>query len=208
MPQRRLVLASGSRYRAQVLSDAGFAVIADPPSIDERALDDLFEVDPLQLALELAERKAADVAPRHPERDVLAGDQVGVLDMASGPRQLTKQPEEESAVRQLMSMSGTSHRLVNGIVVLRTDASGKVIGSASGIDVQRVSMREFSEREARTYVQKFRPFDSAGSYRLEDQEYMDDQERLILSVSGEDPSGVLGLPLPLVRRLLAQLDRL
>jgi septum formation protein len=206
MATRRLVLASGSRYRARVLREAGYEIEVDPPSVDERALDALFAEDPHRLALELAQRKAADVAPRHPDATVLAGDQVGLLVTPEGPRQLTKQPDEERAVEQLVAMSGTTHRLVNGVVLLRTDASAAVQRSLGGLDVQEVTMRAFSREEAVAYVRRFEPFDSAGSYRLEDQDEMAPDQRFVVDVRGEDPSGVLGLPLPLLARLLEALD--
>ena len=50
------------------------------------------------------------------------------------------------------------------------------------------------------------PYDSAGSYRLEDQDEMAPEDRFVVDVRGEDPSGVLGLPLPLLARLLDELD--
>ena len=200
------MLASGSRYRAKVLADAGYEVEVDPPSVDERALDALFAVDPHRQALELAQLKVADVAPRHPDATVLAGDQVGVLLTHDGPLQLTKQPDEEGAVEQLLAMSGTTHQLVNGLVLVRTDASGVMQRSIGGIDVQDVTMRAFDREEAVAYVRRFEPFDSAGSYRLEDQDEMAPEERFVVDVRGEDPSGVLGLPLPLLSRLLDEMD--
>lgn len=206
MATSRLVLASGSRYRAKVLRDAGYEVEVDPPSVDERALDPLFAEDPQRMALELAQLKAADVAPRHPGATVLAGDQVGVLMTDDGPRQLTKQPSEEGAVEQLRAMSGTTHHLVNGLVLVRTGSDGAVQRSIGGLDVQQVTMRPFTREEAIAYVRRFEPFDSAGSYRLEDQDEMAPEERFVVDVRGEDPSGVLGLPLPLLSRLLEELD--
>jgi len=200
-----LVLASGSRYRAQVLRDARYEVVTDPPEVDERELDHLFAEDPRAQAVELARRKATAVAGRHPDSVVLGGDQVGVLDLPTGPRQLTKQPDEEGAVAQLLAMSGTTHRLVNGLVVLRTGPAGEVTAAVDGVDVQTVTMRDFDERAARAYVRRFEPFDSAGSYRLEDQEHLTGEERFVVRVDGEDPSGVLGMPLPLLRRLLDRL---
>jgi predicted house-cleaning NTP pyrophosphatase (Maf/HAM1 superfamily) len=71
-------------------------------------------------------------------------------------------------------------------------------------------MRRFSRAEAVGYVERFRPFDSAGSYRLEDQELMGESERFVTEVRGEDPAtGVLGMPIPLLVRLLQEvaLDR-
>lgn len=201
--QRPLVLASGSRYRARLLADAGLRATVDPPDVDERALDHLLVDDgPEGLALELARRKASSVAPRHAGAVVVAADQVGVLDTPAGPVQLTKQPTRRGAVAQLLSMSGTTHRLVNGVVAL-VAPDGPV---AQGVDVQVVAMRAFGRSAAEAYVDAFRPYDTAGSYRLEDQDGMAPGEALVVSVRGEDPSGVVGLPLPLLRRLLAELE--
>lgn len=204
MTHTRLVLASGSPYRARILEEAGYDVTVDPPRVDERELDHLFESDPFDLAVHLAHLKARDVARRHPRSLVLAGDQVGVLDGAGGPLQLTKQPDEAAAVAQLMVMSGTIHRLVNALVLVRTDAHGHIRQSAWGTDEQVVTMRAFDESEARAYVRRFEPYDSAGSYRLEDSEKMASDEAFVTDVVGEDPSGVLGMPLPLLGRLLTR----
>jgi septum formation protein len=199
-----LVLASGSRYRAGLLSDAGFEVDIDPPSIDERTADVLLEhLGADGLAVELARRKALDVAPRHPGRVVVAADQVGVLPSPDGSVSLlTKQPTVEGAVAQLMAMSGTTHKLVNGLVVVAGRGT-----LHSGVDVLVVTMRRYTEAEARAYVERFEPFDTAGSYRLEDGEVLAREAGpdapLVASVAGEDASGVVGLPMPLLRRLLA-----
>jgi len=197
----RIVLASGSRYRAELLTAEGIDVDVDPPDIEERALDGrLPDVGPAGLAVELARLKAQAVALRHPGRVILAADQVGVLPDPAGTLLLTKQADEQGAVDQLCAMSGTSHQLVNGVVVIGADAH-----LHEGIDIQVVTMRRFDEAEARGYVRRFRPFDTSGSYRIEDQEVMEAEapgSGLVLAVRGEDPSGVVGLPMPLVRRLL------
>lgn len=201
-PVPELVLASGSPYRAAMLAQAGIHVTVDPPEVDERALDHLFDdLGAEGFALELARRKAAVVVARHPDAIVIAGDQVGVLDTPSGLRQLNKQPDEDGATAQLMRMSGTTHRLVNGIVIVHA-ATGRAV---EGVGEQRVTMRAFDETEARRYVRRFEPFDSGGSYRLEDQLEMDEGEGFVVEVEGEHDSGVRGLPLPLVRRMLASL---
>lgn len=203
-----LVLASGSRYRAELLATAGIAAEVDPPEVDERAADALMaELGPDGLAVELALRKALAVAPRHRGRVILAADQVGVLAERSGGVQLlTKQPGADGAVAQLMAMSGERHHLVNGVVVL-----GPTGSMHSGVDVQVVTMRAYDERTARAYVELFSPFDTAGSYRLEDGEELERRHGagagLVASVTGEHPSGVVGLPLPLVARLLADVER-
>jgi septum formation protein len=199
---RRVVLASSSRFRASMLAAAGIEAFVDPPEVDERAWDDQLGVlGPDGLALELADRKAAAVAPRHADALVVAGDQVGVVRAGGAERLLTKQPLADGAVEQLMTMSGTTHELVNGLVVLDT-ATGR---RASGVDRQLVTMRRFTRGEASAYVERFTPYDSSGSYRLEDQEQMAPLEPFVTEVRGEHDSGVLGLPLPLLGRLLSEL---
>jgi septum formation protein len=185
-----------------MLADAGWVATIDPPGIDERALDDRWhELGADGLALELARRKAAAVADRHPGALVLAGDQVGVVATASGEVMLTKRGDADGAVDQLMVMSGTTHRLVNGLVLLDT-AQGR---SVEGLDEQQVTMRPFDRAEATEYVRRFEPFDSSGSYRLEDQEHMAPLAPFVVDVRGEHDSGVRGLPMPLLARLMLQL---
>ena len=196
------MLASSSRYRARLLAEAGLDVVVDPPDVDERAFDgQLATLGADGLAVELARRKATDVARRHPDAVLVAADQVGVVDTVDGLRMLTKQPTHRGAVEQLLAMSGTTHELVNGVVVLDT-RSGR---SVHGVDRQVVTMRHFGPDEAVAYVGRFEPWDSSGSYRLEDQAAMAPMEPFVVEVRGEDDSGVLGLPLPLLRRLLDDL---
>jgi septum formation protein len=115
---------------------------------------------------------------------------------------LTKQPTVAGAVDQLLALSGTTHHLVNGLVVVAPDGR-----TATGIDVQTITMRAFDRAEAIAYVERFEPFDTAGSYRLEDQDAMEPGPGFIESVDGEDDSGVIGLPVPLLRRLLDEISR-
>lgn len=199
---RSLVLASASRHRARLLAAAGVPVVVDAPDIDERAADDLLRTaGPEALAVELARRKAAAVAPRHAGCWVLGADQVGLVGHGASAELLTKQPTVTGAVDQLMAMAGTTHRLVNGVVLLDVDSGLSV----HGVDVQVVTMRSFDRTEAHDYVDRFAPHDSAGSYRLEDQDAMRDGRGFVVAVQGEDDSGVVGLPMPLVRRLFNRL---
>jgi len=192
-----LLLASGSRYRAEVLRGAGYTVRTSAPEVDERALDHwLVERGPEALAVELAQLKLRDVLTRRSTGlPVVAADQVGILWGADGPLLLTKADDHESACSQLRRLSGTTHQLINGLIVWRNGES------ATGVDVMEVTFRDLSEEEIRTYVERFEPFDTAGSYRIEDD---GGHVPFVTEVIGEDRSGVLGLPLPLLRRLLVE----
>lgn len=206
-----LVLASGSPYRARMLSDAGYKLVIDPPDVDERAADHLLDsLGPGGLAMELARRKAVAVAPRHRGSTVLAGDQVGVVGEGSGRWDqhnrppltlLSKQQDAAGAIEQLMALSGTTHHLHNGMCLLDTTTGRTVID----VDVQQVTMREFTRAEAAEYVKRFEPFDTAGSYRMEDAAAMPPGTGFVIEVVGEDDSGVLGVPLPMLARMVTRL---
>lgn len=192
---RRIVLASTSRYRAGILASIGIEFSAVAPIFDERALDGRFAEDgPETFALRLARGKARSVVPDEADALVIGGDQIAVLDVAGTPTLLHQPGSTERAVDQLMSMSGTTHHLINGLVVVDSTSGTEF----AEVDRQRITMRSFSVVEARHYVDEFRPFDCAGGYRLED------DADLIESVEGEHESGVIGLPIPSLLRLLAR----
>jgi septum formation protein len=201
----RIVLASASAFRAGLLREAGIQVVVDPADVDERALDELFwRRGPEVLAVELARRKAAVVAARHRDAWVIGADQVGVVGEGRAARLMVKRSTADSAVEQLMELSGGQHRLVNGVVVMAAPDGPAV----EGIDEQVVRMRAFPEASARRYVERFRPFDSVGCYRLEDEIATTPGERLVERIAGEHDSGVIGLPLPLLWRLFDHLAEL
>lgn len=194
--RRPLILASRSPYRARLLAETGAVFEAESPDVDERALDDRFdELGPEQYALTLAGAKARAVAARLDHGIVIGGDQAAVLDEGGAAVLLHRPADREAAIRQLLRMSGTTHRLVNGLVVVDA-ADGRY---AETVDIQTVTMNVFDESTAAAYVDEFAPYDCAGGYRLED------DAGLVARVDGEDPSGVVGLPLPALRRLLAEL---
>ena len=190
---RRVVLASGSLHRARLLRDAGIAFTVAVPSVDERSFDPLFDpTDPGAHAVRLASAKAADVAASKdtdPSALVLAADQLAVL----GETMLTKPSTPAAAVEQLVAMSGSTHSLVNGVVVLDPE-SGR---EESAVDVNVVTMTAFSRSAAERYVDHHRPFDAVGGYRIED------DAGLVGSVEGST-DGVIGLPLDVVRDLLSR----
>lgn len=195
-----LILASASRYRARVLRNAGYDLEVRRPSFDEAAnRAPLLGVDPLRYALELATGKA-DSVPLGRGEVLVAADQVGVLDTPAGPVELTQQPDVESAVAQLCAMSGTTHRLVNAVVARRLDPVDRTVRTRHAFDVHRVSMASFDAAAARAYVERFRPFDTAGSYRIED------DAGLVADIDGSGDDGVTGMPLATLRRLLIGWD--
>jgi septum formation protein len=185
-----LVLASSSRYRAELLARLELPFTTHAPEFDERAHDHRFaELGPARFAELLARGKAESLRERFPNAWVLAADQLAVLD----GELLHKPGSIELAIEQLMLLSGRMHTLVSGIVLLDTTTGA----CTTTIDEQRMHMRAFERGEARAYIERWQPLDCVGSYRIEDAGI-----KLFERIESEDFTGIIGLPLLAVARLL------
>ncbi len=186
-----LVLASSSRYRAELLARLELPFTTCAPEFDERAHDSRFAEfeQPARFAELLARGKAESLRERYPNAWVLAADQLAVVD----GELLHKPGSIEAAIDQLMVLSGRTHRLISGIVLLDTATGACTTAS----DEQRMTMRAFERSEARAYIERWQPLDCVGSYRIEDPGI-----KLFERIEGEDFTGIIGLPLLAVARLL------
>ncbi len=189
----RLLLASTSSYRRTLLERLSIPFDVAAPAFDETAHDDAFETstDPA-FALALAEGKARSLVATHPSHLILAADQIATLQTPI--RTLLHKPGTvERAVAQLMSLAGRTHVLTTGVVLLHA-GSGRM---ESCVDQQRLTMRTYTEHEARRYVETARPLDCVGAYRVEDAGIT-----LFEHIEADDITGIIGLPLLQVCRLL------
>lgn len=180
-----LILASGSEVRATLLRNAGITFAIHVARIDEAAIRDalLAEQAPMiDIAAELAERKARKVSGRFPANKVLGADQIVVLSDTI----LSKPETPATAVAQLRAMSGQTHTLISAAVVcVDGEPIWRHVGRA------QVTLHTLSDEEINAYVA--RNWDtiqhSAGCYLLEHE-----GARLIARIEG-DYFIILGLPL-------------
>lgn len=184
-----LVLASTSRYRAELLARWRVPFVAVAPDYEE-------ENDPNERPRTLVERqargKAASLAARHPQAWIIGSDQVAQLDGEI----LTKPGGFESARAQLRKLAGREHELVTAVAVHRPSTGEWAEESI----VSPIRVRELSDREIDRYLAADEPYDCAGSYKAEclGSAIFDHQR-------GDDPSAVIGLPLIVLARLLRNL---
>ncbi|MBL6755156.1 MAG: Maf family protein [Planctomycetes bacterium] len=192
-----LVLGSSSRYRAQLLTQLGVPFTQERPDVDERAFDPRFDRETsAEFALTLARAKADALIQEGGRRWLLCADQVGVLEAPDGSRrQLSKPGTPDRCVEQLMELSGRTHALVNGLVLV-SEATGQRF---EAVDRQELTMRPFGRAEAASYVERFSPLDCAGGYRIEDEGI-----RLFERIRSDDHTGIIGLPLLTTAHLLRQ----
>jgi septum formation protein len=193
----RLVLASTSRYRAELLARLGVPFESRAPEFDEEAERGRFdELGPPLFAARLARGKAESLRAACPDAWILAADQVGVLVGDDGKSRLLAKPgNEAAAVAQLEAMSGRAHELLTAVVLAGPDGAPP----REALDRHRLTMRAFSRDEAARYVARHRPLDCAGSYRVEDAGIA-----LFTRIEGDDYTGIIGLPLLAVARLLRE----
>lgn len=179
----RLILASGSAARRDMLAGAGVPFTVRPADVDERALKaGLTHVDAAELALELARAKALDVSRHDPEAWVLGADQTLGFDGGL----VSKAPSLEAARARLATMRGRRHQLHSGAALAR---NGLLVWS--GVDTATLVMRDFSDAFLDAYLATEGEglLACVGAYRLEGM-----GSQLFETVDG-DYFTVLGLPL-------------
>lgn len=180
----RLILASTSPRRADLLRESGISFRVEPPRVDEWSAKDFPEIQPGELARGNARRKARAVAERHPGQPVLAADTLVVCE----GRVLGKPGDEEVAKKMLGWLSGRTHEVVTAVVLVLPD--GKKIRES--VVRTRVKFRELTVVEVEAYVREIDVLDKAGAYALQD-----GGDRLVERVEGSR-SNVIGLPLETV----------
>lgn len=181
----KLILASGSTIRAEMLRNAGVEVETQVARVDEATIKGSMLAEnarPRDIADTLAEMKARRVAMKHPEALVLGADQVLVCD-----GQLFDKPETvEEARAHLKTLRGKAHELLSAAVIFENGTPvWRHIGRA------QLMMREFSDEFLDAYVaeQGDDLLTTVGAYKLEGV-----GAQLFSRVQG-DYFSVLGLPL-------------
>jgi len=176
---RRLILASTSPYRRELLLRLQLPFEVMAPGVDEAALPG---EAPSVLAQRLALRKARAVAGRHTDAAVIGSDQVAELDGEA----LGKPGGHDRAVQQLRAMRGRAVRFHTAVAVVCV---------ATGFERQalvtvRVHFRQLSDDEIERYLELEQPYDCAGSAKCEGLGIV-----LLDAIESDDPTALVGLPL-------------
>jgi septum formation protein len=180
----RLVLASASPRRAELLTSAGFAFEVSPADVDEALWEG---EEPGAYALRVARDKAATAAARHADgRVVLAADTVVV----SEGEILGKPRDAGDAERMLRRLSGGVHEVLTAVVVRSAD------GETAEVVTTRVHFLPLTDAEIAWYVASGEPDGKAGGYAIQGR-----AARFIDRIEGSW-SNVVGLPIATVYRLL------
>jgi septum formation protein len=179
MPSRRLVLASTSSYRRELLARLRIPFSVRGPKVDETPRP---RETPRDLALRLALAKAEDVAAGDPGAVVIGSDQVADL----GGVGIGKPGDHERATAQLRSMRGRSVVFHTAVAVVCIESAFRAVEIAP----VTVRFRDLSDAEIEHYLRTEQPYDCAGSAKAETLGIA-----LLDAIDSDDPTALIGLPL-------------
>lgn len=185
----KLILASASARRAQILRDAGLPFQIISSAIDEAPMEG---ESPQDLVRRLAEQKAQLVAARAIGPAIIIGaDTVVVFD----GKILGKPRSAEEARAMLGQLSGRTHAVITGIALIRLPDEA----TRQELETTQVTFAPLSDEEISSYVATGEPFDKAGAYAIQGR-----GGRHITRIDG-GYFNVVGLPLGKLYRLLREL---
>lgn len=179
----KVILASASPRRAQLLSQVGISFNIDPSTIEETFSDDS---NPQDVVKQLARHKAEDVAKRQQGKFLIAADTIVCLN----DEILGKPDDENQAATYLHQLSGNTHDVFSGVFAGLTNSSGKFSSEICFYERTKVTFAALSELEIKQYIKYGKPFDKAGSYGIQD-----DLGSLFVEKIEGDYYNVVGFPL-------------
>ena len=202
----KLILASGSPRRAEILTAVGWKFTKDVSEVDETELTGESPEDYVQ---RLAREKAEKVAEKYPEVIVLGADTTVVID-----KQIIGKPTDlDDARRMIKILSGRWHEVLTGVAIIKKEGVKRRMGeeetnfksqisnlkSSVGLQKTLVKFAEMTDAEIEFLVQFGEPLDKAGAYAVQAQAAL-----FIEKIEG-DYWNVVGLPINLVYGLVQKL---
>jgi MAF protein len=188
MTNSKLILASSSPFRRELLSRLHLDITAISPEIDESVVPG---ESPDQYVTRLSLQKAQAIAQDHPDAIVIGSDQCAYLD----GQILGKPGNHENAVQQLRNARGKEVVFYTGLCVYRQSDSFE----RSLCELFHVGFREVTDDQIENYLITEKPYNCAGSFKSEGYGIS-----LFSYMRGDDPSSLIGLPLIRLTYLLEQ----
>jgi septum formation protein len=189
--QKRLILASGSPARRELLERAGYDFTIQPAHIDEPTGEGATDVR--AYVQQVAWLKAAAIAPKVTEGIVLAADTVGWL----GGRIIGKPTDEADARRILTALGGTVHELWTGVVLWQRPGDLQTAWQ----EVSRVRFKRLSDAELDAYLATRQWQGCSGAYAIQEKD-----DPFVELVEGS-LSNVIGLPMESLAKVLSAQGR-
>ena len=152
----RLILASKSPRRSELLKQAGLTFSVIPSNFDE---DTVALSNPDSDVVTLAESKALDISQKHPDAWVIGADTIVLI----GRKILGKPASAAEAFEMLQRLSGKTHQVLTGYCIC-CKKKNRVFSETVKTDV---NFKRLTDAEINWYIQTGEPFDKAGGYAIQ-----------------------------------------
>ncbi len=186
--QDKIILASSSPYRRQLLERLHLDYECHSPNIDESIHDGEQAHD---YVCRLAQAKAQSIAEKYPQAVVIGSDQCALLD----DEILGKPGSHARALEQLRRAQGKTVVFHTGVCVLSLERRFCAVDDVPF----EVVFRNLSDKQLEHYLEVEQPYDCAGSFKAEGYGAC-----LFSALRGDDPNALIGLPLLRLTRMLEQ----
>jgi septum formation protein len=187
LPEKRLILASASPRRKELLASLGFEFEIIPAEVIEHEAPD---ADPRAMVRHNAALKADWVAARHPQATVIGADTTVFV----GQTVLNKPRDAAEARSMLRRLSGTQHTVFTGLAI-RRQSDGLILDQGVASEV---TFKSIDEATIELYLSRVHTLDKAGGYAIQEA-----SELIIAGFTGS-LSNIVGLPLEEMKQLLTQ----
>ena len=175
----KIILASSSPFRAELLERLHIAFDKESPDVDETPLSNESAED---LVKRLALAKASSLQNKYPNALIIGSDQVALLDNEI----LGKPGDHNNAICQLKNASGRIVEFLTSLCLLNTRTKEYQLDAIS----YKVTFRDLTDQQIENYLQKEKPYNCAGSFKSEGLGVA-----LFARQEGEDPTSLIGPPL-------------
>jgi len=179
----KIILASASPRRAQLLKQINLTFAISPSDIEE-VMDET--LSPERLVESLAQQKGESVLSDHPDSFIIAADTIVTIN----GKYLGKPIDENDAEAMLQQLSANTHEVYSGVFLAVTGQSGKAVNSLTFSEETKVTFGALDRSEILKYVATGSPMDKAGSYGIQD----DFGAVFVKKIQG-DYNNVVGFPL-------------
>ncbi len=179
----KIILASTSKYRAQLIEKLGLAFECVKPLTDEEIIKSLLMAEnasPTEVAETLSKQKGTSIQSLYPNDIIISGDQL----VNFHGKIIGKPGTKAKAIDQLTLMNNQPHELITATTLI---AHGKIYHNNN---ITKMKMKNLTAGEIRAYVELDNPFDCAGSIKIESYGMT-----LFEKVESSDFSAIQGLPL-------------
>lgn len=175
---KKIILASTSPRRKDILSNMGIEFDIVSPDFDESLINKTFSYEKIE---KIAENKCESAINKINESGiVISADTVVIYDN----KVMGKPKDYDEAFKMLSILNGNSHKVVTAICIIDKTNGKKLIDS----ETSEVSFNKISEDDIKNYIDNYKPFDKAGSYGIQEL-----PKHFIKNIKGEYDN-IVGLP--------------